>query len=219
MRAFSHIKQKGFTLLEVLVSVAIFALISLASFSLFDGVLKSEAISRVQMERLNEVQRAWMIIERDVLQISRRSLRIEGEAPSNNFLYASFDGYSTNNNALAFIRNGWTNPGLLIPRSEMQSVAYRLEDKQLQRLHFNFVDSVVGQEPKIRPLISNVERISFEFYYQKKWQKEIEEGRLPLAIKIILETEDLGILTRKFLVAGDGKSESELKSNPSRDRP
>lgn len=209
MRHINYVQQNGFTLLEVLVSVAIFALISLASFSLFDGVLKSEAVSRVQMERLNEVQRAWMIIERDVLQMSHRSMRIEGEAPSDNVLYASFDGYSSNNHALAFTRHGWTNPGLLIPRSEMQSVAYRLEDKKLQRLHFNFVDSVVGQEPKIRPLISNVERISFEFYYQKKWQKEIEEGRLPLAIKIILETEDLGILTRKFLVAGDGKSENE----------
>lgn len=209
MRHLTKGQQNGFTLLEVLVSVAIFALISLASFSLFDGVLKSEAVSRVQMERLNEVQRAWMIIERDVLQMSQRSMRIEGEAPSDNVLYASFDGYSSNNNALAFTRNGWSNPGLLIPRSDMQSVAYRLEDQQLQRLHFNFVDSVVGQEPKIRPLISNVERISFEFFYQNKWQKEIEQGRLPLAIKIILETEDLGILTRKFLVAGDGKGDRE----------
>lgn len=196
-------QQKGFTLLEVLVSVAIFALISLASFSLFDGVLKSEEVSRKQMERLNEVQRAWMIIERDILQIAHRGMRIEGEAPSNNFLFASSDGYSANNNALAFTRYGWTNPGLLIPRSDMQSVAYRVDDKQLQRLHFNFVDSVVGEEPKVRPLISKVEQISFEFHYQKKWQKEIEDGRLPLAIKIILETEDLGILSRKFLVAGD----------------
>ena len=198
-------KQTGFTLLEVLVSVAIFALISLASFSLFDGVLKSEEVSRKQMERLNEIQRAWMIIERDVIQIARRGMRIEGEAPSNNFLFASFDGYSTNTNALAFTRFGWINPGLLIPRSDMQSVAYRIEEKQLQRLHFNFVDSVIGEEPKIRPLISKVEQISFEFYYQTKWQKEIEDARLPLAIKIILETEDLGILSRKFLVPGDSE--------------
>ncbi|GAA5143348.1 type II secretion system minor pseudopilin GspJ [Thalassotalea piscium] len=206
MRYASQKTQIGFTLLEVLVSVAIFALISLASFSLFDGVLKSEAVSKAQMTRLNEVQRAWMIIERDILQIAHRSMRIEGEAADKNFIRTSFDGYASSDNALAFVRYGWTNPGLLIPRSDMQSVAYRLDDKQLQRLHFNFVDSVVGEEPKIRPLISGVERISFEFYYQKKWQKTIEEGRLPLAISIILDTEDLGVLTRKFLVAGESEA-------------
>ncbi|XQW84802.1 type II secretion system minor pseudopilin GspJ [Thalassotalea piscium] len=198
-------KATGFTLLEVLVSVAIFALISLASFSLFDGVLKSEEVSREQMERLNEIQRGWMLIERDIIQISRRSLRIEGEAPSDNLLHTSLDNYSSSNIGLAFTRYGWTNPGLLIPRSEMQSVAYYLEDNQLQRLHFNFVDSVVGETPKVRPLISNVEKISFEFYYQKKWQQEIEEGRLPVAIKVVLETSDLGVLSRKFLVAGDSQ--------------
>ncbi|MGB1198240.1 MAG: type II secretion system minor pseudopilin GspJ [Thalassotalea sp.] len=193
-------KQAGFTLLEVLVSVAIFALISLASFSLFDGVLRSEAGAKTQMERLNEIQRAWMIIERDIVQISPRSIRFEGEAPSNKFLHSSLDSYSSSNNAIAFARNGWTNPGLLIPRSDMQSVAYRLEDNTLQRLHFNFVDSVAGQTPKVRSLLSNVEQLSFEFYYQDKWQKELKGEGLPQAIHVIIETADLGLLSRKFLV-------------------
>lgn len=199
----------GFTLLEVLIAVAIFAMISLASFSIFDGVLKSEQTSSEQMQRLNEIQRAWMVIERDILQIARRSVRLDGEAPQSAFIHAGLDIYNNSSDALAFVRHGWTNPGLLIPRSDLQAVAYRVEENHFERLHFNFVDSVVGQEPKIRRLITNVSQVEFEYFYQKTWQKKLKGEQIPLAIKLTIETEDFGVLSRKFLVSGDNGSVSE----------
>jgi general secretion pathway protein J len=109
---------KGFTLLEVLLAVAIFAMISLASFSIFDGVLKSDAHSQRYSERLNQVQRAWLFIERDFLQLARRSMRIEGEAPLSGFVHNDVELLSSSDQSIAFVRQGWTNPGLLIPRSD-----------------------------------------------------------------------------------------------------
>jgi len=116
-------KVKGFTLIEVLLAISIFAMISLASFSIFDGVLKSDENSRVHSQRLNEVQRAWLLIERDFLQLARRSMRIEGEAPLEGFIHNDIETLSSNDQSIAFVRHGWTNPGLLIPRSDVQSVA------------------------------------------------------------------------------------------------
>lgn len=196
-------RHQGFTLLEVLIAIAIFSVVSLASFTIFDTVLRGDESSKLRSDRQNELQRAFFLIERDVMQIAKRSLRINGEAPTNVFIQTADDSFLADNQAMAFVRNGWTNPGLLLPRSDMQSVAYRLEDNTLERLHYNFVDAVVGQEPKIRPLISNVSELSFQFYDGQKWQEKWSGNTLPLAIAIEIETEDFGFLRRQFLVAGD----------------
>lgn len=196
-------KSKGFTLLEVLIAIAIFSMISLSSFTIFNTVLKSDESSKIRTDRLNELQRGFLLIERDFLQIAKRSIRINGEEPLDDFLYTDSDSFSDSENTLAFVRHGWTNPGLLLPRSNMQSVAYQLNDETLERLHFNFVDAVQGQEPKVRKLITDVEELAFEFYYDKKWQKKMKAKSLPQAIAIELITKDYGLIRREFLVAGD----------------
>ena len=195
--------EKGFTLLEVLIAIAIFSLISLSSFTIFDTVLSSDEKAKKRSERHNELQRAFLIVERDITQIARRSVRFNGEAPLDNFLQTSDDAFLADEQALAFVRHGWTNPGLLLPRSDMQAVAYRLVDETLERLHFNFVDAVVGEAPKIRPLMHDVSALTFEYYDGKKWQKSWTEKSLPLAIAIDVDTKDYGIIRRQFLVAGD----------------
>ena len=196
-------EQQGFTLLEVLIAIAIFSVVSLASFTIFDTVLRGDENSKIRSDRQNELQRAFLLMERDFTQIAKRSMRVNGEAPSNSFLQTSDDSFLADEQAIAFVRNGWTNPGLLLPRSDMQRVAYRVVDETLQRLHYNFVDAVVGQEPKIRPLISQVTNLTFEFYDGSKWQDKWSGSTLPQAIAIEIETEVYGLIRRQFLVAGD----------------
>lgn len=198
--------NQGFTLLEVLIAIAIFSIISLSSFTIFDTVLKGDETSKQRSERHNELQRAFLIIERDITQIARRGVRLNGESPSEHFLQTSDNAFLSDEQALTFVRHGWTNPGLLMPRSDMQTVAYRLVDETLERLHFNFVDAVVGEEPKVRPLISNVIALAFEYFDGKKWQKEWTKKTLPLAIAVEIDTKDYGVIRRQFLVAGDGKA-------------
>jgi len=204
--------QQGFTLLEVLVAISIFSVVSLASFTIFDTVLRGDESSKVRSERQNELQRAFLLMERDFLQIAKRSMRVNGEAPSKNFLQTSDDSFLADEQAIAFVRNGWTNPGLLLPRSDMQNIAYRLVDDTLERLHFNFVDAVVGQEPRVRPLIKLVTSLAFEYYDGKKWQKKWSGNTLPLAIAIEIETEDYGLIRRQFLVAGDAIANDKAKT-------
>ena len=202
-------RPKGFTLLEVLIAIAIFSVISLASFTIFDTLLTSEESSKQRTFRLNELQRGFLVIERDLLQIARRTVRINGEAPLTGFLHTDSNSFMSDNQAIAFVRNGWTNPGLLLPRSDMQSVAYQLNDNVLERVHFNFVDSVLGEEPKVRPLITGVSELKFDFYQGKKWQQELTAGELPLAIAIEITTDDFGVIRRQFLVAGDVSQQEE----------
>jgi len=212
LRSTYKVKRNGFTLLEVLVAISIFSVVSLASFTIFDTVLRGDENSKIRSERQNELQRAFLLMERDFLQIAKRSMRVSGEAPGKNFLQTADDSFLADDQAIAFVRNGWTNPGLLLPRSDMQNVAYRLVDEKLERLHFNFVDAVVGEEPKVRPLITQVTSLAFEYYDGTKWQKKWSGNTLPLAIAIEIETEDYGLIRRQFLVAGDVIADKAIKT-------
>ncbi|WDD98885.1 type II secretion system minor pseudopilin GspJ [Thalassomonas actiniarum] len=206
MKAF--VNNRGFTLLEVLIAIAIFSVVSLSSFTIFDTVLSSEEASKTRTERMNELQRAFLLIERDLTQIARRSIRVNGEQPLDGYIHTDESSFFSETQAIGFVRNGWTNPGLLLPRSDMQSVAYQLNEETLERLHFNFVDAVPGEEPKVRPLISGVTSLKFNFFDGKEWQEELAKGTLPLAIAIEIELEDYGLVRRQYLVAGDVPEDS-----------
>lgn len=201
---------KGFTLLEVLIAIAIFSLISLSSFTIFDTVLTGDEKAKQRSARHNELQRAFLIIERDITQIARRSIRLNGEVPLKHFIQTSEDNFLGDEQAIAFVRHGWTNPGLLLPRSDMQAVAYRVNNEILERLHFNFVDAVVGEEAKVRSLIHGVSTLVFEYYDGKKWQNTWPKENLPLAIAIEVDTKDYGVIRRQFLVAGSNEVKSKV---------
>ena len=96
--------QAGFTLLELVIAIAIFALLGVACWRLFDGVLRAERSSSANEHTLRGVQRAVALIERDVLHL-HTSAKLPGLA-----LYP----YQLN-----LRRANWRNP-LGQPRSELQ---------------------------------------------------------------------------------------------------
>lgn len=199
-------KQHGFTLLEVMIAIAIFSVISITSFTIFDTVLKSDEASRGKTERLNELQLAFLIMDRDMLQLARRKIRLDGGAAIKGYLHNSEEALPAENQAIGFVRAGWTNPGLMIPRSDLQLVGYRLNEGVFERLHYNFVDNVIGDEPKVRPLIQGVTDMHFEYYdlSKKKWNKELpSNNKIPMAIAIELDTEYFGVVRRQFLTTGE----------------
>ncbi len=195
-------QSRGFTFIEMLLAIAIFSIMGLATYTLFDSMTKSNEKSALINNRQNELQRAFVIIERDFIQIAQRTARIDGEAPKPKFLTLNEQNRESEFPSMHFVKGGWTNPALLLPRSDMQSVSYQVRDHVLERLHYNYVDPVVGEEPKVRPLISKVESIRFEFYNGKKWSDKIASEILPKAVAIELELEDYGVIRRQFLLAG-----------------
>ncbi|MGJ8692019.1 MAG: type II secretion system minor pseudopilin GspJ [Thalassotalea sp.] len=196
-------QQTGFTLIELMLSIAIYAVISLAGFTIFNTVAESEKGAREKITRLNQLQTTFIVLERDITQIARRHVRGESSDSDADFIYESKGGFSTSASGLSFVRSGWSNPGLVLPRSQLQTVSYQLADNKFERTHYNFVDPVLGEEPKVRVLLTDVTDLSFEFFYDSKWSKELTSGRLPTGIAIELETADLGMIRRQFLVAGD----------------
>ncbi|MFY9179567.1 MAG: type II secretion system minor pseudopilin GspJ [Venatoribacter sp.] len=115
-------KQRGFTLLEVLIAVSITALIGVGAVQLLSNIIDSRRATEIRSEQLASLQRFNMVVARDLEQIINRTVRDEfGNAKPALVL----DGAEY---LIEFTRAGWRNsPFSESPRSELQRVAYRLE--------------------------------------------------------------------------------------------
>ncbi|MDF5565276.1 type II secretion system minor pseudopilin GspJ, partial [Vibrio parahaemolyticus] len=72
LRANTRQRVKGFTLIEVLVSIAIFASLSVAAYQVVSQVQRSNALSQERTQRLNEIQRAMVMMDNDFRQMAMR---------------------------------------------------------------------------------------------------------------------------------------------------
>lgn len=202
--------SRGFTLIEILVAMAIFTLIGLASTGVLTSVINSDQLSSERFEKLEELQRAMLTIERDILQIVPRALRVNGE-PVAVMLSGGEDVLDSDADGLGFVRTGWHNPQMLLPRSTLQAIGYRMQQQQLQRLYGNYVDNVIGFEPKVKILLSDIEdlRVSFlteplELEEPEEWQDNYSSATLPIAISITIVSKTFGEIRREFMLA-DGE--------------
>lgn len=194
--------MQGFTLLEVMIAISIFALMSMASYQILQGVIRSGEISKRHSDALLKIQRAMLIIEQDFTQIIARASRSEtGEGDEVRVLSVGRSLYESEDEAIEFTRLGWINPLGLLPRSNLLRVRYRLFDGQLQRLYFLYPDIVAGQEPEIQTLLDDVETLKFRFWsdnWKTTWD---EKEKLPEGVEISFTSKQFGEINRQFLLA------------------
>lgn len=197
-------RSTGFTLLELLVAMAIFAVVAVMAYGGLDVVLKMRAQGDEQAAKLAALQTSFAILERDIEQAVNRSIR-------DNFGDAQPPMIGSND-TLEFTRSGRRNPGGF-SRSHLQRIAYRVEDEQLMRASWQMLDRAQESEAVAGPLFDGVEEIEFSYLDDKlKWQSEwparqlsqtnTTKPGLPKAIELIIETEQWGEITRLFRVAG-----------------
>ena len=198
-------RQGGFTLIEMLVAMAIFAVVGGISATLMSQVLANEATMGVRSERLGELQRAMLILKRDLMQITDRSVRdMLGEAMPPVMIGS--------NGMIEFSRLGWRNP-LGARRAELQRVAYRLEDGNLLRAYWNVLDRSQSSEPLVQQLLTEVRQVEFlalsadgeeHSFWPLRRGSEGDEGSPPLAaVMMRLDCQPFGLVERIWLVAGE----------------
>jgi len=200
-------KNRGFTLIEILVAMAIFTIIGLASTGVLTSVINSDQLSSERFEKLEELQRAMLTMERDILQIVPRTARVNSGS-ANAVISGGEDVLDSDADGLGFVRVGWYNPQMLLPRSTLQAVGYRIQENQLQRLYGNYVDNVIGYEPKVKILMSDIEdfRVTFltnaeQLEEPEEWNETYASGALPIAISITLVSKTFGEIRREFILA------------------
>ena len=122
---------RGFTLVEVLVAIFIFALLMAAAYGSVNTLLRTRDGLAEQNGRLRELQFAVGVIERDLRSAIARPVR-EGYGEREPALLGSRD-------AVAFTRGGYANP-LAQERARIERVGYAWRDHRLSRAAFAVLD-------------------------------------------------------------------------------
>lgn len=196
------IKQRGFTLVEVMIAISIVAFIGLASSQVISSVIRSDEISQEADKRITLLQRTYQIVQRDMMQMAQRAVRVNGGEPQKRYMFAGDNIIESEGDGIVFTRKGWRNPAQMFPRSTLQSVGYRLMEDKLERLHFLYPDQAAGVEPQVTQLLTGVTSFKIEFFDKDVWFKAWEKPNLPKGIALILTTKALGEIRWQFLVPG-----------------
>lgn len=206
----------GFTLVEVLVAMAITALISVMAYTGLSSALSGAESMRAAATRAHEINQALSMLSRDLRQVVNRPVVDElGQ------LSPAFSGGELASDALVLTRAGWHN-STGAPRSALQRVRWWLEDDQLWRGYFPVLDRTAGTEAVETTLLDDIERFEVRFLpalsvlesdrndvidrrnWQDNWIIDFSQpGQLPAppaAVEVVMEVVGLGEVRRTYVL-------------------
>lgn len=195
--------QRGFTLLELLIAVAIFALVATIGYGGLNAVLKSRQLTQQHAETLADLQKLLLMMERDIMQIAARPVRNQ---------------YGDREAALAIAgppmvfaltRDGWSNPANL-KRSSLRRIAWGIENKHLVRASWNVLDGIDAERALEytfnTPLHAwRIRAMNQAGEWLEQWPPLDQQGGtdaniylLPKALEVSIETERYGSIVRRW---------------------
>ena len=186
------LKSKAFTLLEVLIAVAIFSIVLAAMNAVFYGAIKLRNKSTENIEAALPIERALAIIKRD----------LAGIVPPSGPLSGVLQTTATTNTVLPgqMSPDFFTATGIVddtAPWGDIQKISYVLANSTDGTAGKNLFRAVsrnlLATQPEIPPqqfLLSGVQNLFFYFYDGAQWQTAWDSAattNLPLAIKVQIQ--------------------------------
>ena len=200
-------QPRGFTLLEVLIAVAIFVIVGALAMGGYNELVKQSDIVEASNKRSRQVQSAIQRLVQDFATLEPRPVR----EPLGESFRPALRADARSEELAELTHSGWSNPAGM-PRSTLQRVIYRVEDKKLVREYWYVLDRTMSGEPASAVVLNNVERATFRFLdNNRRWHEQwppigysapdVLRVR-PIAVEITLELEDWGEIKRLVEVAG-----------------
>lgn len=175
-------KSSGFSLIEVIVAVAVFSVVAVLSYSSISSILKAREVVEDSQVTMLELQRTYGLLKNDLRYAILRSVRNEYDLSEYPFLINQ-GGF-----LLQFTTHFPDNQG-----GKLLRVIWRLEEQTLIREQYLVLDRLDAQLIR-RDLLDNVSEVDIYVYEsqndsinrQTTWENINE---LPLAIEWEMERE------------------------------
>ncbi|MGF6694727.1 general secretion pathway protein J [Metapseudomonas resinovorans] len=194
-------RAAGFTLLELLIAIAIFALLAMGTWRMLGAVIDSDEATRAQEQQLRELVRAISAFERDLRQVISRPIRDAYGEPR----AALLGERQGDNDSLEMTRAGWRNPtgG---QRSRLQRVSWQLSGERLERRYWTVLDQAQDSLPQVQNALDGVTAMKLRYMddsgdWQESWppaglSEDERLDRLPRALELTLQHRRYGQLRR-----------------------
>ena len=195
-RQFGCDPADGFTLVELLIAIVLFSILSVGSYQVLNSVISSHRKLSSHNEKFEGLRRAVNMLTRDLQQVQPRTV-INAYGDQENALILE----SADPSRLVLSSGGWDNP-LMAARGTVARIDFFVEDEVLikrlwlvldaldQESHFDMPLLKGVSEFQIRALDSDQRWVSF-------WPMEgLPATELPRALEVKLVVAELGTITR-----------------------
>lgn len=213
--------NKGFTLIEILVALFIFAIMGVLAAKSLQDIIRVHNHLKARDRQTMEVIMTMTLLRRDMNNaIDRPVLNADGQK-SGAFLGSG--------NAITFTRAGILNPFDKSRQSNMMRMEYELDGDKFVRLTWSVLDAVPDTKPAKQVLLNDVSDISWQFIASNgkkasSWpmpkqnnsdaqQQDIQTQQatqimpiapLPKAAMMVMHLKNQGVITGVFPIPGEG---------------
>ncbi|ENX00766.1 type II secretion system protein J [Acinetobacter sp. CIP 101934] len=143
-------KKNGFTLVELLVAIAIFAVLSALGWQVFDHIRVTRDQNTLHEQKLNQLQQGYQQILRDMVQTVPLTANVNGDIQPALVLQ---DG------RFNFSKTGVKDPlEQGIAPDERVEYQYRADEQKVYRLKFRNLNQTGRDQPESSILLSDVEQ-------------------------------------------------------------
>jgi len=194
-------RAQGFSLIELLVALAVFAALAAAAYGGLAQIAQTRGALAKQQDRFAQIVRAVSTLERDLRQAISRPVRGNGRGEWLPALAGTGD-------RIELTRVGFANP-LAEPRSNLERIAYAVDAQKLMRGRYATLDRAPDASPAATAVLDATRAVSFRYLgsdgaWRSTWPpSEAPAGTdlkpvelLPRAIEFRVATLDAGELRR-----------------------
>jgi general secretion pathway protein J len=197
-------QSDGYTLIEVLIALAVFAMLAVITSSAMYQAFTTRSRVNAHANRMNALQLALIVVERDIKQANMRAIR-----GNEMRIFSPFVGQQT---YLEFTRGGLLNPNAMEVRSSLKRVALTCSGNKLIRRSWATLDTPNRQKFSDQVLLENVgctfayltlaREVLPEWHETVSNSEEEQAELLPIAIQLNLNIQDWGKMSILFVIPG-----------------
>ena len=181
-------------------ALAIFGLLATMSYSGLQTVMTQQSFTEEAADRLGELQKLYLIMQRDIEQVVPRPIRDE---------FGDEQPPLVGGENFRMTRAGWRNPAGR-QRSTLQRVGYAYEEDRLVRYSWLVLDRAQDSEPLVQLLTEDVESLQVRYFgADNEWKEQwpdtqavvdpaLEPALLPRMVEVTIEHKMYGPLVWLF---------------------
>jgi type II secretion system protein J len=181
--------KKGFTIIEVLVTLIILSMIAIISSNILQSSLESEKVSSQRLNSIKELNLASSILRRDIRQIANVSIKdFYGNKINGTFI----SELGSENLMFTTKVKSFSNEV-----SPLKRVQYVIENKNFIRKQYYSSNPYNQDEYTKSIIINDIDNLKLSFLNENKWHQSwpvspITSKKIPTLIKIefILDNKD-----------------------------
>ena len=191
-------KRAGFTLVEVMIALLVFALLAGAGALVLGQSIETRFAVKANADRVAALQRTRALLRADLAQATARRVRGPTGRPAPQ---AIMGPQQPGDPLLVLARSGWSNPDAA-PRASVQRVEYRLVEDRLERRVAPYLDGARGGPPQVLYRGVKEARVAFIQNGSEAPAFSASSDRpLPDAVRVTLTLDGFGPVEQLFLVA------------------